>query len=138
MDSGQWVLVSVLAAGTVFGLNRLRVDGKVNLLRPGSFVTEAELGHPMGSAATFIQFSSPYCQPCKATHTLLESLTAENPEISHVDLQVADHLDMVNKLAVMRTPTTVLLDGKGHVIYRTEGLPRTGELTEALAKVLGA
>ncbi|MEI6404389.1 MAG: thioredoxin family protein [Actinomycetes bacterium] len=136
MDNGQLIVVFVLLVGTVFGLNRLRTDGKVNLHRPGSYVTQAELGHPMGNRATFIQFSSPYCQPCKTTHSIVQDLAQSSPQVAHVDLQVADHLDLVNQLHIMRTPTTVLLDSRGHVVSRIEGIPRIDELHDALVKIL--
>ena len=136
MDNGALIALVALAGATAFGLLRLRSDGKVNLHLPGHYVAPSELGHPMGAHATLLQFSSPYCQPCKATHEQLERTAAAHDGVTHVDLQVADHLDMVNKLRVMRTPTTVLLDRKGVVRYRAEGVPRPDELREALEHTL--
>lgn len=132
MEPGTVVLVVVLAAGTAFGLRRMATEGRVSLHVPGHRFTSEELGHDMGTAATFVQFSSPYCQPCKATHELLAEVAAADAGIAHIDMQVADHLDMVNKLHIMRTPTTVLLDAHGHVRFRSEGVPRRDELAEAL------
>lgn len=136
MDSGAVLVLVALAAATAFGVVRLRTDGKVTLHLPGHHVSPEELGHDMGERATLLQFSSPYCQPCKVTHEMLERTQAAHDGVAHVDLQVADHLDMVNKLHILRTPTTVLLDRKGMVRYRAEGVPREAELTSALDRTL--
>ena len=135
MDSGAITVVAVLAAGTAFGIKRMLTDGRVNLHTGSHHVSADELGHDMGSKATVIQFSSPFCQPCKATHDLISNQVADRDGVVHVDLQVADHLDMVNKLHVMRTPTTVLVDRKGAVRYRTDGVPRLDEFTAAIDKL---
>ena len=136
MNTGAYIAIAVVVISSLLGFMRIRTDGSVRSSKPGSYVTSDELGHTMGASATFIQFSSPYCQPCKATHDMVANLITDKPEVAHVDLQVADHLDLVNQLSVMRTPTTVLLNGKGHIEYRVEGAPRPGELAQALAKVL--
>lgn len=136
MTSEMLLLIGVILVSTAFGVHRKRTDGAIKTPNEGSFVTSQELGHDMGSSATFVQFSSPYCQPCKATHRIIEELTVGQSGIAHVDLQVADHLDLVNQLRVLRTPTTVLLDAHGHIEFRAEGLPSLPDLESALKKVL--
>jgi protein-disulfide isomerase len=136
MNTGTYIVIAVVLLASLFGFMRIRTDGTVRSHAPGSYVTPEELGHDMGKKATFVQFSSPFCQPCKATHEMVVNLIDGNNEVTHVDLQVADHLDLVNQLHIMRTPTTVLLDGNGHIEYRVEGAPRAPELAEALSKVL--
>lgn len=136
MNTGAYIVIAVVVVSSLLGFMRIRTDGTVRSHKPGSYVTSDQLGHEIGTAATFIQFSSPYCSPCKATHDMVSKLIADKPTVAHVDLQVADHLNMVNQLSVMRTPTTVLINGKGHIEYRVEGAPRPGELADALAKVL--
>ena len=136
MDSGVIIVVAVLLVGIAFGVIRMRTDGKVNIHVGSHHIHQSELGHDMGSHATVLQFSSPYCQPCKATHDLIAKHTENLVGVAHIDLQVADHLDMVNKLHVMRTPTTVLLDRKGAVRYRTDGVPRMEEFAAALNNLL--
>ena len=138
MNSGAYIAIAVVVVASLFGFMRIRTDGTVRSHAPGSYVTPEELGHDMGKAATFVQFSSPFCQPCKATHDMITNLIDDKPQVTHVDLQVADHLDLVNQLHVMRTPTTVLLDGNGHIEYRVEGAPRPVELTQALARILNS
>lgn len=138
MNTGAYIVIAVVVVSSLIGFMRIRTDGTVRSHKAGTFVTAEELGHQMGSSATFIQFSSPFCQPCKATHDMIGNLVTGKPEVAHVDLQVADHLDLVNQLNIMRTPTTVLLNSHGHIEYRVEGAPRSGELAEALQKVLNS
>lgn len=136
MTGEMYLLIGVILVSTAFGVYRQRTDGIIRSSQSGSFVTRDELGHDMGTSATFIQFSSPYCQPCKATARMIEELTNGRSDIAHLDLQVADHLDLVNQFKVMRTPTTVLVDSRGHVEYRAEGLPTREDLQSALSTVL--
>lgn len=136
MTSEMLLLVGVILVSTAFGVYRRRTDGAIKTPTAGSYVTAAELGHEMGTSASFIQFSSPYCQPCKATERLIGEIVADRNGVAHVDLQVADHLDLVNQFRVLRTPTTVLVDGAGHIEYRAEGLPTRADLEAALARVL--
>lgn len=136
MSAEMMLLLGVILVSSAFGAYRKRFDGAIKSPRAGSFVTPEELGHDMGSQATFIQFSSPYCQPCKATERLITEVVEGHHGVAHVDLQVADHLDLVNQFKVLRTPTTVLVDGNGHIEYRAEGLPKREDLTTALGNVL--
>jgi len=39
----------------------------------------------------------------------------------HVDLDVAQHLDLVRRFDVLRTPTVLLLDPRGTVVGRMSG-----------------
>jgi thiol-disulfide isomerase/thioredoxin len=135
MDAGVATLIAVIAVSSLFGLRRMVTEGRVDIHKPGHRFTHDELGHDMGSAATLVQFSSPYCQPCRATHEMLETIAAEHDGVLHVDMQVADHLDLVNRLHILRTPTTVMLDRSGHVRFRSEGVPRKDDLLDALHRV---
>ncbi|RHA43091.1 TlpA family protein disulfide reductase [Cellulomonas rhizosphaerae] len=80
-----------------------------------------EIGAPLGSRATFVQLSSEVCAPCRRTHAVLETLVAEHDDLAHVDLDVTEHLDLVRRFHVLRTPTTLLLDPRGVVVGRLSG-----------------
>ncbi len=136
MTAEMFLVIGVILMSTAFGVYRRRTDGSIKTPEAGSFITAEQLGHDMGTKATVIQFSSPYCQPCKATNTMVDEMTSGIESVAHVDLQVADHLDLVNQLKIMRTPTTILLDGNGHIEFRIEGLPKRDEIESALESVL--
>ncbi|GEL93932.1 thioredoxin family protein [Cellulomonas composti] len=90
-------------------------EGRDDRLRP------AELGIALGSVATFVQLSSEVCAPCRRTHAVLAELAAHEPGVSHVELDVAQHLDLVRRFHVMRTPTVLVLDPSGVVVGRMSG-----------------
>lgn len=80
-----------------------------------------DIGAPLGARATFVQLSSEVCAPCRRTHAVLETLVAEHDDLAHVDLDVTEHLDLVRRFHVLRTPTTLLLDPRGVVVGRLSG-----------------
>ncbi|GCD21358.1 hypothetical protein CTKZ_29200 [Cellulomonas algicola] len=84
-------------------------------------LTTAEVGAPLGAVATFVQLSSEVCTPCRRTHAVLAAVAGEHEGVSHVDLDVAQHLDLVRRFGVMRTPTVLLLDASGAVVGRMSG-----------------
>ena len=86
-----------------------------------SRLTAAELGAPLGARATFVQFSSEVCAPCRRTHAVLAQLVSEHEGLSHVEMDVVEHLDLVRRFGIMRTPTTLLLDAHGVVVGRMSG-----------------
>ena len=86
-----------------------------------SRLTSADLGAPLGERATFVQFSSEVCTPCRRTHAVLAQLVAEHDDLSHVEMDVVEHLDLVRRFGIMRTPTTLLLDARGVVVGRLSG-----------------
>ena len=90
--------------------------------RPGTAVlTSADLDRALGRRATFVQFSAATCAACPQVNRLLTDLVTEEPGVIHVDLDAVDHLDLVRRLGVYRTPTVLLIDADGAVRMRTSG-----------------
>jgi thiol-disulfide isomerase/thioredoxin len=152
-----WLLVAVLVAATAFGLWRHWRDGRMSdrvpgavaedapeahVLTPdarhhgGEVLTAAQLGEELGEQATFVQFSSAFCQPCRATRLLLTDMAGRVPGVKHVEVDAESHMDLVRHLGVRRTPTVFLLDGHGAIRKRAVGLPRKSEVVAALAAVV--
>ena len=98
----------------------------------GGRLTAAEIGVPLGDRATFLQLSSEVCAPCRRTHAVLSTIVGERHDVSHVDLDVAEHLDLVRRFDVMRTPTILLLDGSGAVVGRMSGATDRRQALDAL------
>jgi thiol-disulfide isomerase/thioredoxin len=124
--TGQVVLVVAVTFAAVFGVWRWYTDGRVREARP-----ERIPGIAPGDTATLVQFSSMVCAPCVTTRRLL-SVVAEDHGIEHVDLDVEEHMDLVHRFGVSRTPTVLVLDGDGRVRHRISGVPRRAELEAAL------
>jgi thiol-disulfide isomerase/thioredoxin len=86
-----------------------------------------------GERATLLQFSSAFCAPCRATRRTLAEVADEVPGGTHVEIDAEHHLELVRALGVLRTPTTLVLDGDGRELVRATGAPRRAQVLSALA-----
>jgi len=85
-----------------------------------------------GERATLVQFSSAFCAPCRATKRILGDIAGIVPGVVHVEIDAEHHLDVVRRLGIVRTPTTLVLDGSGQEISRASGAPRKEQVLSAL------
>lgn len=130
--TGQVILVVAATLAAVFGVWRWYADGRVRDARPEQVSDIA-----VGDTATLVQFSSRVCSPCVSTRRVLDAL-AEEHGIEHVDLDVEERADLVERFGIRRTPTVLVLDGGGRVRHRIVGVPRRAELEVVLAGFLQA
>ncbi|MFF5506099.1 thioredoxin family protein [Streptomyces roseolus] len=93
-------------------------------------------GAPLGERATLVQFSSAFCQPCRATRRVLDGVAAMVPGVAHVEIDAEEHLGLVRDLGVARTPTVLVLDAAGAIVRRAVGQPRTADVIAALGHAL--
>ena len=100
---------------------------------PAGPITEPVLGGPLGERATLVQFSSPFCAPCRATRTVLATVAADLDGVTHYDLDAESHLELVSALDIRRTPTTLVLDASGRETARAGGVPRREQVLAAVA-----
>ncbi len=153
MSTGAWVLVVAVVVALSFGLFRAMTDGRFR----GSHrvhgadreqdqqpqeevveqVTESVLaGTPwadqLGERATLLQFSSAFCAPCRATRRILGDVASASPGVVHVEVDAEHHLDVVRRLGILRTPTTLVLDDRGHEVTRATGAPTKQQVFSAL------
>jgi len=92
-------------------------------------------GDRLGDRATLLQFSSAFCAPCRATRRVLADVASAVPGVRHVELDAEHHLDLVRRVGVTRTPTTLVLDGAGREVTRAAGAPRKEQVLAALAGI---
>ena len=104
---------------------------------PAPRLTEADLGQPLGSRATLLQFSSSFCTPCRATRQLLSDVAGRSDGVVHVEIDVAARMDLARQLDIRRTPTVLVLSPHGQITRRASGLPRRTEVVDALALTAG-
>ena len=99
-------------------------------------------GTALGLNATIVQFSSAFCQPCRATRRTLrravDDLVTAVDGIEIIEVDADDHLDVTRAWGVESTPTVVFLDASGREVIRASGQPRTADVLAALAQVLHA
>ncbi|MEU7059172.1 thioredoxin family protein [Streptomyces sp. NPDC046197] len=111
---------------------RVRVHGRDEGRRLGA----AELGGKLGERATLVQFSSAFCAPCRATRRVLGEVAGMVPGVAHLEIDAEAHLDLVRELAVLKTPTVLVLDADGRIVRRATGRPRKADVIAALGEAV--
>lgn len=148
MTTGLVVLAGVLVLASAFGLWRKRTDGALRMQTvPIAGVSEQDappardipraltadrLGRELGWRATLVQFSSAFCQPCRATRVVLADVASRVDGVEHVEIDAESHLDLVREIGILRTPTTLVLDRDGRITARASGIPRKDQVLAAL------
>jgi thiol-disulfide isomerase/thioredoxin len=102
----------------------------------GSPLTQDDLRAALGDRATLVQFSSAFCAPCRATRRILTEVAGMVDGVAHVEIDAESRLDLVRRLDVRRTPTTIVLGPDGQVTHRASGQPRKADVIAALGTVL--
>ena len=144
MSQGAGVLVVALVLATGFGIWRAARDGRfrgTHILPPapdepmpdaGPGILDG-LGHSLGERATLLQFSSAFCAPCRATRRILGEVATLVPGVAHVEVDAEQHLELVRRLGIVRTPTTLVLDARGVEVSRASGAPSRDAVLATLA-----
>ncbi|WLQ44666.1 thioredoxin family protein [Streptomyces laculatispora] len=96
----------------------------------------AQLGVELGERATLVQFSSAFCQPCRATRRTLAEVVAMVDGVVHVEIDAEAHLTLVRALDISATPTVLVLDAFGRIVRRAVGQPRTVDVVAALGQAI--
>ncbi|MFI6602823.1 TlpA family protein disulfide reductase [Nonomuraea sp. NPDC050536] len=99
-------------------------------------LTADDLGAPLGERATLVQFSTAFCQPCRATRRILAEVTDMVQGVAHVEIDAESRLDLVRRLDILRTPTVLVLDRSGNVVKKASGLPRKADVIAALGEAV--
>ncbi len=163
MIAGLIVCVAVLAAASAFGLIWRRRNGVLRAqpapapenrgqpataqengesaedaaVQPAGALSPADLGEPLGSRATLVQFSSAFCAPCRATRRILSDVAEMVDGVTHVEIDAEAHLDLVRELGIHRTPTVLVLGRRGEIVRRGSGQPRKADVIAALGDAEG-
>uniref|UniRef100_A0AAU1IB62 Thioredoxin family protein n=1 Tax=Streptomyces sp. NBC_00180 TaxID=2903632 RepID=A0AAU1IB62_9ACTN len=136
--TGLVVCVVVLAAASAYGVLQRRRSGRVRVRGrdDGKRLGAAELGAALGERATLVQFSSAFCAPCRATRRVLDEVADMVPGVTHVEIDAEDHLDLVRRFDILKTPTVLVLDADGNVVRRATGQPRKADVIAALGEAV--
>lgn len=146
MSTGVVIALVAVVLALGFGLYRARTDGRFRATAApaaggvASVEDSAEGGHTdlrawddvlaalpdarLGERATLLQFSSAFCAPCRATRQVLSEVADVVPGVVHLEVDAEHHLELVRRLDVLRTPTTLILDSAGREATRAAGAPR--------------
>ena len=137
--TGVWIVLAAVVLALAFGGYRRLTDGRAKAVAAHAEprLDADRLGCSLGSEATFVQFSSEVCAPCRATRKLLTEVTAARPSVTHIDIDAEHRLDLVEEFGVTRTPTVLLLDAAGTVRHRIVGAARRPDVLDALDRLAG-
>ena len=129
------VIVLVLASAYGFWWKRSRGAIRSNKAIPGHQLTAAKLGEALGSRATMVQFSSAFCAPCRATHSLLSQMVLSMDDVKHIQVDAESHLELVRELDIRSTPTTLFINKDGVEVGRAAGTPKREQVLAALSNI---
>jgi len=138
-------VVAVVAVALVLGLWWRSRQGVVRVSAP-DVVTPAPSdadevwrgrGVQLAGTATFVQFSTEHCSPCRATPRVLGALVAQRDDVSHREMDIDQNLDLVRRFSVLRAPTVLVLDRDGREVARMTGAVGRAQAEQALAAVAG-
>ncbi|KPI02276.1 thioredoxin family protein [Streptomyces sp. NPDC086989] len=104
--------------------------------RPGVRLGAAELGAEPGERASLVQFSSAFCQPCRATRRILAEVAALVEGVEHIEIDAEARLELVRALGIEKTPTVLVLDAGGRIVRRAAGMPRKADVIAALGAAI--
>ena len=146
MTTGAWIAIAAIAIALAFGLYRAATDGRFtgtkalaadadappNPSSEPSLLADTPWSDALGERATLLQFSSAFCAPCRATRRILSDVAEAHPGIAHIEVDVEQHLDVVRRLDILRTPTTIVLDAEGRELGRASGAPTKAQVLASL------
>ncbi|MFF9076135.1 TlpA family protein disulfide reductase [Streptomyces sp. NPDC014735] len=102
----------------------------------GSALDAARLGAELGKRATLVQFSTAFCQPCRATRRVLAEVARMVDGVAHVEVDAEARLALVRELGITGTPAVLVLDAGGRIVRRAVGQPRTVDVVAALGEAM--
>lgn len=127
-------LVVVLVLAIAFGVWYTRSRGEFRRKKTvnGPKLDALVIGVELGSRVTMVQFSSAFCSPCRATKALLEDMVKTMPDVRYAHIDAESHLELVRKLDIRSTPTTLFLNASGVEVGRAMGTPKRSQVMAAV------
>lgn len=132
-------VIALVAVSTALGLLWRARTGRTRTTAAGAAedrVDPAVLGGALGERVTLLQLSTELCAVCRPTARLLRTMAASTGGAAHLEVLLDRRPDLADRFAVLQTPTTLVLDGRGVIRARVSGAPKPGDLEQAVAKVL--
>ena len=124
----------MLALAIAFGVWYTRSRGEFRKKKTvnGPKLDAAVIGVELGSRVTMVQFSSAFCSPCRATKALLEDMVKTMPDVRYAHIDAESHLELVRKIDIRSTPTTLFLNSDGIEVGRAMGTPKRSQVLAAV------
>ena len=101
----------------------------------GLSISEVELNQKLGKKATIVQFSTTFCTECRTAKAIVKDVVKEYKDVIYVEVDAESNLDLVRRVDIRSTPTTIFLDSKGFEIARAKGAPKRDQLIKTIKAI---
>jgi thiol-disulfide isomerase/thioredoxin len=128
------LLLILLALATGIGMRLKATQGRIKQ-KKGLQISESEIGSSLGDRATVLQFSTTFCSSCRAAKVLISDVVSKRSDVKYVEIDAESNLELVRRLDIRSTPTTLFLDKKGFEIARAVGAPKRDQITAAINRL---
>ena len=128
------LVVSLFSFLIVLGYWQKLRHGKFKKVN-GISISAVELNQKLGDKATIVQFSTTFCSECRTAKAIVKDVVKDYKDITYVEVDAESNLDLVRKVDIRSTPTTIFLDGKGFEIARAKGAPKRDQLIKAIKAI---
>jgi thiol-disulfide isomerase/thioredoxin len=131
----SWLLlVFVLISASGIGIYYQRRAGVIKR-KKRLRLSPAELGSDYGDRATIVQFSTTFCSSCRAAKALIKDVVKDQSDIAYLEIDAESNLELVRRVDIKSTPTTLFLDRAGFEIARATGAPKRDQLIKVVASL---
>jgi thioredoxin-related protein len=127
-------LLLLISITSVIGLT---LRAKKGVIKKGSRlkISEGEFDGKYGSRLTILQFSTTFCSECRTAKAIVKDVVKDARDITYVEVDAESNLDLVRRVDIRSTPTTIFLDSKGFEIARAKGAPKRDQLIKAIRAI---
>jgi thioredoxin-related protein len=127
-------LLLLISLTSVIGLT---LRAKKGVIKKGSRlkISELEFGGKYGSRLTILQFSTTFCSECRTAKSIVKDVVKDSKDITYIEVDAESNLDLVRRVDIRSTPTTIFLDSKGFEIARAKGAPKRDQLIKAIKAI---
>ena len=127
-------LLLLISITSVIGLT---LRAKKGVIKKGSRlkISEGEFGGKYGSRLTILQFSTTFCSESRTAKAIVKYVVKDSKDITYVEVDAESNLDLVRRIDIRSTPTTMFLDSKGFEIARAKGAPKRDQLIKAIKAI---
>jgi thioredoxin-related protein len=122
------VIISLLVAASAAGVWWKRQQGRVTHTEAYISPTLLVPGHWL----TLVQVSSPLCSYCGAMRGILSAAASSHEGVAHVEYDVSEIPDVIDKFHVRQTPTTFLVEADGQVAHQIGGATNPAAINELI------
>jgi thiol-disulfide isomerase/thioredoxin len=82
-----------------------------------------------------VQFSTTFCSACRAAKSLISDVVSKRDDVKYVEIDAESNLELVRKLNIKSTPTTIFIDASGFEIARAVGAPKRDQVKAAINRL---